>query len=86
VLKVIDSGDLSGGDLLVGKLRNIRVLACMLHGNSGYVAMTIQIEECIFIQISCFSDLSRFELDVERICVLKVLNFHGLNDLSKKAL
>ena len=58
----------------------------MLDSDAANVSFPIQIKQCVFIQVPGFCNLSGLELDVERVGVLEILDFHALNERSKKAL
>jgi hypothetical protein len=58
----------------------------MFDSNATDVAFSINVQECVFIEISCLGHIGGPELDVQSIGVLEILNLHGLNDLSKNAL
>ena len=53
--------------------------ARMLDRYSPNVTCLIQIKKRVFIQIARLRDLRILELDVERICIVEILDFHGLN-------
>jgi len=69
--------------LLETKMGNIRAIGSLFHRHRTDVATNVDIQDCILIQASCLSDLGSSKLDVQRIGILKVLNFHGLNVRSK---
>src|SRR5205085_11712319 len=50
------------------------------------IALTVQVENCIFVEVPCLSYVQRSELYIESIGILKISNLHGLNALSKNAL
>ena len=58
----------------------------MLDRYSPNVTCLIQIKKRVFVQIARLGDLRILELDVERICIVEILDLHGLNERSKKAL
>ena len=62
------------------EVRNVGSLAGVLDGNAANVSFAVEIEQDIFVQVLGFADLSGFELDVKRVRVLEILDFHGLND------
>jgi hypothetical protein len=49
------------------------------------LAFSINVDNRILVEFSAFSHFDRSEFDVQRIGILKVFNYHGLKDLSKKA-
>jgi hypothetical protein len=61
-------------------------LAGMLECNSTDVSLFIDIKNSVFIQIPGFRYATIAELDVQRIGVFKIADFHDLNPLSKNAL
>ena len=65
---------------------NVRAFARVLDGHSADLTVAIQIQNGVFIKVPGFQDLDSFELNVYRVGVFEVLNFHGLKDRSKKAL
>jgi|GEM_PF-3203279 len=54
-------------------------LARMLEGNCADIALCIDIKKGVFIQISGFRYVGVAELNVQRVCIVKVADFHGLN-------
>jgi hypothetical protein len=58
----------------------------VLDCDSTNVAVSIEIENRILIEILCFDDFGLTELDVQGVGIPKVLYFHGSNDRSKNAL
>lgn len=75
-----------GCDLFIRKPRNVRSLACVLNGYAADVAVLVEIENGVFVEVFRLNDFRCFELDVQSVGVLKVFNVHGVNDRSKKAL
>ena len=65
---------------------NVRAFARVLDGHSADLTVAIQIQNGVFIKVPRFQNLDGLEFDVDCIGILKVLNFHGLKDRSKKAL
>jgi hypothetical protein len=65
---------------------DVRAIGSMFHRHRADVATNVDIQDCILIQVSCLSDLGSLKFDVQRIGILKVLNFHGLNVRSKNTL
>ena len=47
---------------------------------------SIDIQDCVFVQVSRLGHFCRPKLDIQRISVLEVFNLHCLKDLSKNAL
>jgi hypothetical protein len=75
-----------GRDLFEREMGNVRSISGMFNCHRADIAVFIQVELGVFIQISGLSHFCRSELDVERVGVLKVYDGHGLKLLSKKAL
>ncbi len=76
----------SGGNLLKGKVRNVGALASMFDGDAQDAAVFVHVEQRVLIQVARLGDVVGFELDVQRVGVLKVSYFYNLNDRSKNAL
>src|SRR5437867_9386637 len=77
---------MSGRDVLVRERRDFGALACMFNRHRANVAASVQVEGRILVEIPCLRDFGLPELDVKSVRVLKVLDSHGSNDRSKKAL
>jgi hypothetical protein len=75
-----------GCDLFIREPWNVRTLAGVLDRDAKDIAVLIEIQNSVLIQILRFGYFGCFELDVERVSVLKVFDVHGVNDRSKKAL
>ena len=75
-----------GCDLFVGEAWNIGTLPRVLDRNAADVAVAIHIQKSILVQVLGLGDLGCLELNVKRVRVLEILNLHGLNERSKKAL
>ena len=73
-------------DLFVRETRNPSSLGSMLNCNPTNVALSIYIEKGVFIKVSRLDHSNRTKLYIKRISVLKILDFHGVNDRSKNAL
>jgi hypothetical protein len=67
-------------------MRNIRSISGVLDRQGTDMSILIDIELRILIEIPGFCHGCRFELNMERIRVLKILDRHDLNPLSKNAL
>jgi hypothetical protein len=65
---------------------NIRSVMRMFNGHGADISILIDIELCVLIEIPRLCHFCRSKFYVERVSVLKVLDRHGLNLLSKKAL
>jgi hypothetical protein len=76
----------SGGNLLKGKARDVGALAGVVDGDAQDAAVFVHVEQRVLIQVACLGDVVGFELDVQRVGVLKVSYSHNLNDRSKNAL
>jgi hypothetical protein len=76
----------SSHDLLIREVRDIGALTGVLDCDSADVAISIYVQERVLIEVLGLGDVCCFKLDVKRVCVVEVLNFYGLNELSKKAL
>jgi hypothetical protein len=73
-------------DLLVGKLWYFGAFARVFDRDGANLALVVEIQKSIFIQIFRLCNFARTKLDVKRIGILKVFYFHGWNVLSKNAL
>jgi hypothetical protein len=71
------------GDLLIGEVRDICALTGVLDGDSADVAISIYVQERVLVEILGLGDVGCFKLDVKRVCVVELLNFHGLNTLER---
>lgn len=76
----------SGGHLFVGELRNIGALAGMFDGDAQNIPGLVHIQKRVLIQVAGLGHLGGLEFDVQRIGVLEIAYFHGLNVRSKNAL
>ena len=82
----IKTSALSGGGILVGELREVRPVFGVLDGDAANVTIPINVEQRVFIQVAGLGHFRGAKLDVQRVGVLKILDLHGLNERSKKAL
>src|SRR5213593_4091547 len=73
------------GNLLVRKPWNIGALAGVLDGNPANVAVSVNIQQSVLVQIPGLGDLGFFKLDVERVSILEISDLHGPGARSKKA-
>ena len=73
-------------DSLQGEMTDIRASAGVLACDGQHVAFGVHIDRRVFVEIPRLDNPRVSELDVERIRVLEVANFHGLKPRSKKAL
>ena len=55
----------------------------MLHRNAADIAAVIEILNSVLIQILRLGYFGCFELDIQRVSVLKIFDVHGVNDRSK---
>src|SRR5439155_26007944 len=76
----------SGSDLLEGKVREVRALFGMLHRDGADIPRVIEINLGVLVEVLRLDDAISLKLDVEGVGVLKVLDLHGLNERSRKAL
>jgi hypothetical protein len=76
----------SGGNLFEGKTRDVGALAGVFDGDAQDAATFVHIEQRVLIQVARLGDGIGFELDVQRVGVLKVSYSHNLKDRSKNAL
>jgi hypothetical protein len=67
-------------------MRNIRSISGMLDSHGADISIPIDIELRVLIEIPGLCHFCHSELNMERIRVLKILDRHDLNLLSKKAL
>jgi len=72
--------------LLERECRDTSPIARVFDCDAADVALSINIQERVFVEVSCLGDFSRSKLDIQRISVLEIFYFHRLNDLSKNAL
>jgi len=77
---------LLGCNLLEREVWNIRSIPSMFNGHGTDISIFVDIKLSVLIEISSLYHFCNPELDVKRISVLKMLDRHGLNLLSKKAL
>ena len=75
-----------GRNLLEGELWNLGTVFGMLNRDPANVALRIQVQERVLVEVLGFGHLGGAKLDVQRVGVLKVFDLHGVNDRSKKAL
>src|SRR6266404_7647705 len=74
-----------GCDLFIGEARNIRTLTGVLDRDAKDIAVLIEIQNSVLIQILRLGNFGCLELDIECVSVLKIFDVHGVNDRSKKA-
>jgi hypothetical protein len=53
-----------GRYLLIGKLRDLSALASVLDGNPAYIAVSVEVKDRVFVEISGFCDVDCAKLDV----------------------
>jgi hypothetical protein len=61
-------------------------LAGVLDSDPANITVAIYVQQSVLVQVPGLCDFGWSKLNVKRVGVLKVLNLHGLNELSKKAL
>lgn len=54
----------SGCDLLEREVRHVGTLAGVLHGERANLAIGIQVELSVFVEVACFNDAAGTEFDV----------------------
>lgn len=64
----------------------VGALARVLESNYANVAIGVDVEHSVCIEVFGFGDVTITKLDVQRIGVVEVFNFHGLYPRSKNAL
>ena len=67
------------GDLFVREVRDVGAVFGVLDGDAANVALLVQIQERVLIQIFGFSNVGGTELDIQRVGILKVFNFGIVN-------
>ena len=72
--------------LLKRESGNASTVTRVFDSDAADVALSIDIQECVFVQIPRFGHFGRPKLDVQRISVLEIFDLHCLKDLSKNAL
>lgn len=75
-----------GRHLFVGELRNAGPLRCVLNRDGRDIALRIDIEQRVLVQVARFRDRDIAELDMESVCFSEVPDLHGANPRSKNAL
>jgi hypothetical protein len=83
--KAVALTSLLSRDLFVREVRNIGALASVLNSNPANVALLVDVQKSILIQIPSLGDIDCPKFDIKRVGILEILNLHGLNDRSKKA-
>jgi hypothetical protein len=76
----------SGSNLFIREARDVSALTGVLDSDPANITVAIYVQQGVLVQVPGLCDFGWSKLNVKRVCVLKVLNFHGLNELSKKAL
>ena len=54
-------------------------LAGVLNSDPANITVAIHVQQGVLVQVPGLCDFGWPKLNVKRVCVLKVLNFHGLN-------
>ena len=75
-----------GRNLFVREAGHVGSLAGVLNSNPTDVAMLIDVQNSVLVQVLRLSDIGCPQFDIESIGILEILNLHGLKDRSKKAL
>ncbi len=65
---------------------HVGALTCMFKRDCAHVAIDIEVQDSVFIEVSGLSNIAITEFNVQSVGVFKVLNFHGLYPRSKNAL
>lgn len=65
-----------GCDLFIRKTRNVSTLTGVLNRDAANIPGLIEIQNCVLIEILRFGYFGCFELDMERVSVLKVFDVH----------
>ncbi len=76
----------SGRDLFEGEMGDIGTFPGVLDGDATDVSIAIEIQDRVLVQVFGLGNLDRTEFDIEGVGILKVLDSHGTNGLSKNAL
>ena len=71
---------------LDGEAVDVGTRARMLEGDSADIPLSVNVKDRVLVEVSALGDVVRSELDVERVGVFEVADFHGLNLRSKNAL
>jgi hypothetical protein len=79
------AGFISSHDLLEGKSGSLRPGLGVLNGEAANVALPVQIQNRVLVQILRFGDVGRLELKVKAVRLGKIFDFHDLNRRSKNA-
>src|SRR5690606_20866348 len=78
--------DRSGGDLLERKGGYIRSILCMLDSDRANIAIAIEFEKSVLVEILGIGYFGAPKLDIKRVGILKIRDLHIVNLLSKNAL
>ena len=72
--------------MFIGEARDVSTLTGVLDCDAADIAVLIEIQNRVLIQILRFGYFGWLELYIKRVSVLKIFDVHGVNDRSKKAL
>jgi len=64
--------------LLERESRDAGPITRVFDRDAADVALSIDIQERILVEVSCLGDFSRSKLDIQRISVLEIFNLHAL--------
>jgi hypothetical protein len=64
--------------LLVGKFWDLGAFARVFNRDGANLAIRVEVQQRIFIEILCLSHIARAKFDMKRVGILKVFYFHGL--------
>lgn len=74
-----------GGHLLVGEPRDVCALAGVFDCNPANVAISVNVQKRVLVQVPGLGNLGFLKLDIQRVCILEILDFHGLDCMSLDA-
>lgn len=69
-------GRMLGSDLFIGEARNVSTLTGVLDRYAADIAVLIEIQNSVLIEILRLGYLGCLELDIERVSVLKIFDVH----------
>jgi hypothetical protein len=67
-------------------MTHVSPLARVFKGDRADISLCIDIENSVLIEIPGLDDVAVAELNVERVWIIEILNFHTLYPRSKNAL
>src|SRR5438552_14483063 len=65
--------------LFVRELRNARSLGCVFNCDGGDVALGVDVEQRVLVEIAGLRHWNVAKLDMQSVCFSEVPNSHGLN-------